>query len=177
MSKPGTIAGLGRIEQLAFVPSDFDAAIEHWTQTMGVGPFFLIENIHLDDMQYRGEPTDARFSVAIAYWGDVQIELVRAENDAPAHYNGEYAVPDRLNHVLQIVDDWDVAVRAVEKAGAEVIVSGGVNGGKVMYVDPGYGPGGLVEILCPVQGGAGLFDMIKAAAANWDGSDPVRKLG
>ena len=90
MPKPGSLTALGPCEQFAYVPSDFDAALKYWTETMGVGPFFLFENITLENMRYRGEPTDARFSVAMAYWNDIQIELFRPENDAPAHYNGEY---------------------------------------------------------------------------------------
>ncbi|MDP3673800.1 MAG: VOC family protein [Novosphingobium sp.] len=177
MPMPGSLAALGPIAQLAYVPSDWDGALEYWTRTMGVGPFFLIENIALDDMRYRGEPSEARFTVAIAYWGDVQIELVRADNDAPAHYNGEYGVKDQLHHVLIIVDDWAKAERAIAAAGAEVIVSGKFGGGNVAYVDPGSGPGGLVEIIVPGEGGPELFAMMKAASVGWDGSGPVRKLG
>lgn len=177
MAKPNSIAALGRIEQLAYVPSDFDAALKYWTETMGVGPFFLIDGIHLDNMTYRGQPTEARFGVAIAYWGDVQIELVKAENDAPAHYNGEYANHDKLNHVLVFVDDWDETMRIVEEAGAEVIVGGQFGGNNVVYVDPGSGPGGLVEILQRGHGGPDLFAIIKAAGENWDGSEPLRRFG
>jgi methylmalonyl-CoA/ethylmalonyl-CoA epimerase len=177
MPKAGSLAHLGPITQLAYVPSDWDGTLEYWTKTMGVGPFFLFENIALDDMRYRGAPTDARFTLAIAYWGDIQIELVRGESDAPAHYNGEYGIKDQLHHVLICVDDWDTAMAAVAEAGAEVIVSGSFGGGNVVYVDPGAGPGGLVEILKPGEGTDGLFAMMKDAAANWDGSEPVRKLG
>lgn len=177
MTKPGTLANLGPILQLAFVPSDFDAAIAYWTQTMGVGPFFLFENIALDDMRYRGTPTDARFTVAIAYWNDMQIELVRGDNDAPAHYNGEYGVKDQLHHMLVFVDDFAEAMRRVEEVGGEVIVSGGFGGGEVAYVDPGAGPGGLIEIMRPGEGAGDLFAMIREAARTWDGSDPVRRLG
>lgn len=177
MAKPNSIAALGRVEQLAFVPSDFDAALKHWTETMGVGPFYMIEGIHFDDMVYRGAPTEAKFAVAIAYWGDVQIELVKAENDAPAHYNGEYANHDKLNHVLVFVEDWDATMKIVNDAGAEVIVGGSVNGNRVVYVDPGAGPGSLVEILERKPGGPDIFGMIKAAAQDWDGSEPLRKLG
>ena len=70
---------LGPVGQLAYLPSDFDATLKYWTQTMGVGPFFLMENIQLTDCKYKGVPTDAMFSIAIAYWGDVQIELIRPE--------------------------------------------------------------------------------------------------
>lgn len=177
MPRPRSIAHFGPIEQLAFVPSDFDAAIEYWTQTMGIGPFFLFEGLKLDDMRYRGKSTDAAFTVAIAYWGDVQIELVRGDNEAPAHYNGEYGVKDRLHHVLQIVDDFDAAMAAFAAVGGEVIVSGGFGGGKVAYIDPGAGPGGLVEILEPGEGAAELFAMIKRASVDWDGSEPIRRLG
>ena len=74
--------------QIAFVPEDFDAAITYWTEVMGVGPFFLIENIQLPDSRYLGEPNHCNFSIALAYWGDVQIELIRQENDAPSIYRG-----------------------------------------------------------------------------------------
>lgn len=177
MPKPGFITSFAPISQMAYVPSDFDAAITYWTETMGVGPFFLFENIALDDMKYRGEPTDARFTVAIAYWGDVQIELVRGENDGPAHYNGEYGVKDQLHHVLQLVDDFDAVAAEVERLGGEAIVSGGFGGGKVAYFDLGGGPGTLVEVLQPGEGAEDLFAMIKQAGIDWDGSDPVRKLG
>ncbi len=177
MPKPGSISSFGPIEQLAYVPSDFEAAISYWTKSMGVGPFFLFENIALEEMQYRGKPTEARFTVAIAYWGDVQIELVKPENDAPAHYNGEYGVKDQLHHVLQIVDDFDAVAAEVARQGGEAIVSGGFAGGKVAYFDLGGGPGTLVEVLELGEGGQDLFDMMKQASADWDGSDPVRTLG
>jgi hypothetical protein len=74
--------------QFAFVPKDFDAAVKHWTETMGVGPFYLIENNLLGEGKYLGEPYHCVFSIAIAYWGDMQIELVRQENDAPSIYRG-----------------------------------------------------------------------------------------
>ena len=48
------LATLGPVMQLAWLPSDFDAALRHWTQVMGVGPFFMMENIQLAEMRYRG---------------------------------------------------------------------------------------------------------------------------
>lgn len=99
MGLPGKIAALGDIMQLAFVPEDFDAAVKHWTQVMGVGPFFLIEGIHLEGMKYRGQPTDAVFDLALAYWGDLQIELIRPRDNHPSVYTGEYgATGNGLHH-------------------------------------------------------------------------------
>ena len=171
-------ANLGPVMQLAFVPSDFDSAIAHWTRVMGVGPFFLMENIALDAMRYRGEPTDAVFSLALAYWGDVQIELIRPENDAPSHLSGDYGVRDQLHHTCLLLDDIDDARAACERHGAEIIVEGRVGeDGAVIYADPGMGPGHLVEMLQPSPGSDDLFAMIRDAGRGWDGSEPLRKLG
>lgn len=172
------LARLGPVMQLAWLPSDFDAALDHWTKVMGVGPFFLMENIALEDMRYLGQPTSAVFSLALAYWGDVQIELIRPENDAPSIYNGEYAVRDRLHHTCLLVDDIADAYAACAALGAKILVEGKVgDSGHVIYADPGGGPGSVVEMLQSQPGTAELFGMIKQAGIGWDGSDPLRKLG
>jgi len=178
MSTNHGLARLGPVMQLAWLPEDFDAALRHWTEVMGVGPFFLLENIELANMRYLGAPTTAKFTLALSYWGDTQIELIRPENDEPSIYNGEYAVRDRLHHVCLLVDDIADAYAACAAQGAEIIVEGDVgDSGKVIYADPGGGPGSLVEMLQSQPGTADLFAMIQQTAATWDGSDPVRKLG
>lgn len=172
------IAGLGEIMQLAFVPEDFDAAVEHWTQVMGVGPFFLIEGIHLDGMKYKGEPTDAVFDLALAYWGDIQIELIRPRDTHPSIYSGDYAdVGGGLHHVCILVDDIAETRAVCAAQGAEVIIEGKFGASEVIYVDPGRGPGSLVEILQQDKSGPDLFAMIKQAGEGWDGSEPLRPLG
>jgi len=178
MTNPGSIKALGDIIQLAYLPEDFDAAVTYWTETMGVGPFFLIENVRLGEMRYRGVPTEAIFSIAIAYWGNIQIELIRPENDAPSIYSGEYAVKDRLHHICIFVDSIADARRACAEAGAEVLIEGKVgDSGEVIYVDAGGGPGHVIELLQPMAGSEGLFDMMRDAARTWDGSDPLRVVG
>ena len=178
MATPRGLAGLGPVMQLAWLPDDFDAALRHWTKTMGVGPFFLLENIKLEEMRYLGKPTDAVFSLALAYWGDIQIELIRPENDAPSIYNGVYAVRDQLHHVCLLIDDIADAYAACAEHGAKILVEGKVGtSGRVIYADPGSGPGSVIEVLQSQPGTAELFGMIKQAGIGWDGSEPLRKLG
>lgn len=177
MTLPHTFADLGPIMQLAFVPDDFDAALEHWTQVMGVGPFYLVENIHLDGMKYRGAPTDAVFTLALAYWGAMQIELIRPDNDAPSIYRGEYgSTGNGLHHVCILVDDIAPAYAACAAHGAEIVIEGEFGGKKVIYADPGGGAGALVEVLERSTTGPDLFAIIKAASEGWDGSEPVRRF-
>ena len=177
MARADTISALGTVMQLAFVPDDFDAAVKHWTEVMGVGPFFLMEGIHLEGMKYKGEPTDAVFDLAVAYWGDLQIELIRPRDDHPSIYRGEYGAVSGLHHVCILVDDIEEAYRVCAEKGAEVVIEGTLGNTKVIYVDPGEGPGSLVEILQQDPDGPDLFGMIKAAGEGWDGSEPLRRLG
>jgi methylmalonyl-CoA/ethylmalonyl-CoA epimerase len=170
------LSAIGPVMQIAFVPDDFDAALAHWTQVMGVGPFFLIENIKLPDSLYLGQPNECVFSIALAYWGDVQIELIRQENDAPSIYRG--AEGKGLHHSCILTDDIAAARKVAEDAGARVLVEGRVDpDGAVLYVDTIGGPGSIIEILQPATGADALFAMIKAAGRDWDGTDPLRRLG
>ena len=170
------INSIGPVMQIAFVPEDFDAAVRHWTQVMGVGPFFLLENIQLEDSRYLGAPNTCLFSIALAYWGDLQIELIRQENDAPSIYRD--AAGQGLHHTCLITDDIAAARATAEAAGATVLVEGQVGAdGAVIYVDTGGGPGSIVEVLQPATGMLDLFAMIRAAAQDWDGSEPLRRLG
>lgn len=172
-----TIARIGPVMQIAFVPQDFDAALRHWTQVMGVGPFFLLENVKLEEMRYRGQPSDCVFTIALAYWGDIQIELIRQEDDAPSIYRD---LPNHgaMHHVCVLTDDIVAASATALAAGAEILVEAkvGADGG-VFYADTKGYPGGIVEVLQPASGGREFFAMMKAASRHWDGADPVRGLG
>ena len=171
------LSELGEVMQLAFVPEDFDTAVRHWTEVMGVGPFHLMEGIHLEGMRYRGEPTEAAFDLALAYWGDIQIELIRPRDDHPSIYSGEYAdTGGGLHHVCILVGDIEGAHRVCRERGAEIVIEGALGDSRVIYVDPGQGPGSLVEILQQGESGPGLFAMIKQACEEWDGSEPLRRL-
>jgi len=179
VSRPAPIAGLGAIMQLAYVPADFDGALKYWTQTIGAGPFFALDHVKLENVRYRGAPVDIDFSMALGYWGDLQIELIRQHNDAPSIYKAwRDEGREGLHHVCLLVDDMAHARKVCGDSGAVVEQEGTVpGGGEVIYVDAGGGPGTLVEILKPGPGSRGFFAMMRQAAVGWDGSDPFRRLG
>ena len=179
MSGRGGIAALGEIMQLAYVPADFDAALRHWTQVVGAGPFFALDHVQMQDVRYCGAPSDIDFSMALGYWGDMQIELIRQHNDAPSIYKAwRDAGREGLQHVCILVDDIAHARAVCAAADAAVTQEGRVaGGGEVIYVDTGGGPGTMVEILQPGPGTRDFFAMMRDAARGWDGSDPLRRLG
>lgn len=179
MSPTSPIARLGTVMQLAFVPKDFDAALRHWTQTMGVGPFFRMNHVALLNTRHQGQPVEIDFSIALAYWGDIQIELVQQHNDAPSIYKTwRDEGREGLHHVCIVVDDMAQARATCAEAGATVAQEAQVaGGGEVIYVDTGSGPGGIVEILQVPQSTLDGFAWMREQCRQWDGRDPVRTLG
>ena len=121
-----------------------------------------------EDQRYVTQEEGTEPAYDIEYWA----------NDEPGIYTGDYAVTDRLHHICIFVDSIEEARAAVAAAGAEVLVEGTVGAdGAVMYVDPGAGPGHVIELLQNMTGADAIFQMIKDAGKDWDGSDPLRRLG
>ncbi len=179
MAREGLIAAVGPLMQVAFVPSDFDAAIAHWTQVMGVGPFFHIAPAPVENVKFRGADCGADFQLAIAYWGDIQIELIMPGKAAPPIFTSAPWVRSdgTAHHICLVTEDIRKARAAVVEGGGETLLSlDVVGGGKAIYADMGGGEG-LVEVLEPGPGGGALFDRMRAAAAGWDGADPLRPVG
>lgn len=173
-----TIASLGPIMQLAFVPRDVQAARRYWTETMGVGPFFSLPHIQYKGARYRGALSNVDFSVLIGYWGDIQIELIEQHDDSPSIYKSwRDEGREGLHHVCLLVDSIRHARDVCAAAGARVEQEVFLEGAEAIYVDAGGGPGSLIEILEPSPAFGDLFAMMRDAARDWDGRDPVRSLG
>ena len=105
--------------------------------------------------------------------------MIRQHNDAPSIYKAwRDAGHEGLHHVCILVDDMAKARKVCAESGAAVAQEGKLTGGgEVIYVDTRGGPGTMVEILKPGPGSREFFGMMRDAARNWDGSNPVRKLG
>lgn len=177
MSDPAaSLAALGPIMQLSYCPRDYDAALRYWIG-MGAGPFFELHHVQLENIRFRGRPSDIVFSMALAYLGDIQIELIRQHNDAPSMYT-EWLAEGRegVQHMCVLVDDIAEARRRVAAIGGTVLQEGELPGGAgaVIYVDTGGGPGTVMEYLQIGQAGRDGFAMMREAHRNWDGTDPIR---
>jgi methylmalonyl-CoA/ethylmalonyl-CoA epimerase len=179
MKPQAKLSSIGPVMQMSYVPKDLDAAIKHWTENMGVGPFFLIENVQLANMRFLGAPSDAAFTVALSYWGDMQIELIRPENGAPFIFGGAYLPPEgAVHHVAIMADDMDKALEIAKASGATLLVEGDVGPqSKAVYLDSGTGAGGMIEITCFAEEHLAFFEMVHQTCANWDGRDPIRSIG
>jgi hypothetical protein len=67
---------------------------------------------------------------------------------------------------------------AVETAGGPVVRSGGEDvGTRFAYVDVPGAPATVIEIMEFNDMTSGMATFIRDAAANWDGTNPIRELG
>src|SRR5687767_7067195 len=125
MKLPQRISQLGKVMQLAFVPSDFDATLKFWAETMGAGPFFVVPNIPTEWSQFRGAQTDPVITMAIGHWGEMQIEIIKQHNTAASPFTEWRASgAEGLHHVCIEVDNIAAAREACVQAGCDVIFDG-----------------------------------------------------
>lgn len=168
----------GPVMQLGFVVPDLERAMAHWTGTVGVGPFFVMSHIKFAEATYRGQPTDADISVAVAQWGEVQVELIQQFNESPSIYSH---FPGRAAGGLQHVGVMTASVRddleQLRSLGIEAVQQGSTaNGIRFAYINTDQHPGGMIELIEHGPAIDGFFAMVRAAAQGWDGSKPVRRL-
>ena len=76
----------GAVCQNGYVVRDIRAAMDHWVNVMGVGPWYYIDRVKTDYFRHRGQDSGMEMSVALANSGDLQIELIQQRNDAPSMY-------------------------------------------------------------------------------------------
>jgi len=166
----------GPICQNAFVVTDIDAAIKYWTETMRVGPFFRFPKIEFAEGDYRGKPHKADFDAAIAYSGDLQIELIKP-NGPSIFKEFQDAGRQGVHHFAVFASDMSAACRKIESLGGARIQGGSFSdGSSIAYFEIGGPEPSILEIAYLKAGPQALFDAIKAAGAGWDGVSKVMSL-
>jgi catechol 2,3-dioxygenase-like lactoylglutathione lyase family enzyme len=168
----------GSFRQSGYVVRDLEAALKHWTEVLGVGPFFVFDRAPISDFRYRGEPSPLEVSIALAHSGALQIELIQPRNDAPSMYRDFLAAGrEGLQHVATWTERFDGDLERCLAAGHRVGQSGRVGeGGRFVYFETEAHPGTVVE-LSDIRGAKGrFFRHIESCARDWDGADPIRRL-
>jgi hypothetical protein len=150
----GTGQPYGSILQTAFVVEDIHAAMKTYVDRMGVGPWFLAERFNPAKAVYRGTPNVPLFSLAVAYSGTTQVELIQQHDDTPSVFNEKpKAVRYGFHHWGVAVDNFDAEV--------------------ARYLSQGY----EVELIEGNAAFEGAFAPAYKASLNWDGREPIRRFG
>jgi Glyoxalase/Bleomycin resistance protein/Dioxygenase superfamily len=171
----------GAVRQAGYVVRDIEREMNHWTQALGVGPFFYIERLPLQHFVYQGQPSAPHLSVALGYSGEVQVELIAQRNDAPSMWH-EFldAGHEGLHHVAFWTREFDQHLAKLTGRGLQVEHSGrsGSGGPDERFAYLWRAPGDPHVIELSEMGGrkVEIYEMVANAARTWDGSDPIREL-
>jgi hypothetical protein len=167
----------GPIRQNGYVVRDIEAALKHWTEVIGVGPFWYFERVPIEQFSYQGEPSPLEVSIALANTGPLQIELIQQRNDAPSMYRDFLSAGhEGLQHVAYWTKSFDADLDRAQGSGFQVAQSGQIGAdGRFVYFQSAGHPGTVVE-LSEISGPKGtFFARIAQAAAGWDGSNPIHR--
>ena len=167
----------GPLRQMGYVVRDIEAAMRHWVDVCGVGPWFYADRLPLTSFAYRGARHDGiHVSVALANSGDTQLELIQQRCETPSMYRDFLAAGhEGLQHWSSWPEDYDVLYQRALANGYAVGQEGDSPRGRFVYfADEGH-PGTVIEMghLTPAR--RCIFDQIRAAALSWDGHDPIRR--
>ena len=165
--------------QMCWVVPDLDAAVAQWLRTTPAGPFFLFEDVHFTDSNYRGTPMDiAPHRAAIGQHGDMQIELIQPLGDDPGIWRDVVPYGQAgFHHVGLYCQDYDAEREACLAGGSEMAFEGLMMGARTCYIDTVPTLGFMTELITANPIAEMVFAQIRDAAESWDGSDPIRSMG
>ena len=156
--------------QNAFVVADIDEAILYWTDVMGVGPFFLFPPLRFTDGELHGAPAILEYRAAIAYAGDLMIELI--EPNGPSIFQ-EFLDAGRrgVQHNSMFTHDLEKAEQRLQaRGGKRVQALVAPNGSRICFYEmPGDAPF-VIEISQVAPALVARLEAVRAAARDWDGT-------
>ena len=144
---------LGQLSQIGIVVRDLEAAMRHYWDVLGIGPWrvYTYGAPLLAEMTYRGRAQPYRMRLALTQAGPLIVELVQSLEGPNIYDEFLEQHGEGLHHVMTIVDDFDGAVAKLKSAGYDMIQSGrgfGANGdGAFAYFDTIRDLGTIYEVV------------------------------
>ena len=166
---------LGPPVQIAYAVSDIFRGVDKWIKDFGAGPFFIAEHIPIKNVIYRGHPSELDITVAYGQWGEIMIELVQDNGEGPSIIRDLYP-PQKsgLHHLAYFVNDMDLVSAKLIEEGYVLAMSGQAGENRFQFFDAISEMGHFLEIYEPIESLKFLYERVRSASINWDGSDPLR---
>jgi catechol 2,3-dioxygenase-like lactoylglutathione lyase family enzyme len=140
----------GPITQIAWVTDDIGATEALLHEQFRTGGWTRIPDVHFDaeHSRLRGEPHEFTAHIALAYAGDLQLELIEPVSGRSVHTEFLAAHGPGLHHVCFDVEDLAAACARAEAAGVPVLQTGSMMDGEIefAYVDGSAAGAPYVEL-------------------------------
>lgn len=167
----------GELRQIGIVIRDIEAAMQHWIEVCGVGPWYYTDKLPVTRFHYTDQQfDDIHLSVALANSGDVQLELIQQRCDTPSMYQDFLgARHEGMQHWSSWPEDYDDRLEHALANGYSVGQAGDTPRGPFVYLHQEGHPGTVIEMAHMTDARRRIFDAVRAAAVDWDGADPIRR--
>jgi catechol 2,3-dioxygenase-like lactoylglutathione lyase family enzyme len=167
----------GPIFHVGYAVPDLDKALAYWTEVMGVGPFFIERHVTGDDEEYiyKGERCVQDVTVAHAYTGDLDIELIHPNVIGPSPVCDFLARHPEggAQHLGVLIDEWDKTL-ALPEVRDRLVLQGHAGNIRIAFVD-GFPMGATaLEFIEASDEIRVKFGRLKRACNDWDGRHPIR---
>ncbi len=166
------------IIQMSYVVPDLPAAMRAWSESVRVGPWFVLDHFTGVDPVYRGQTSRADVAIAMGFAGHMNIELIQPNNDEPSVYKEHIDRHGYGFHHFGIASlNFEKDLADYQGRGLDLVFLAGVpSGGKVAYMDTTATMPGYVELIEIGAGFDAVFGRFHRESQNWDGTDPVRSF-
>lgn len=177
------ISALGGFSQVGMVVRSADEAMRSMTEKLGIGPFFVLREITLENFWYGGAPSRSPvLTIGLAQAGPVQIEIIEQHDDAPSIY-ADFLASGRegCQHFGLWFSEREAWTRTYDQfvaSGARLMQQGGsIEKRRFAFFEtdlPGQPMIELSESLLPET--RPFTDAVAQASIGWSGADPIRTI-
>ena len=151
--------------------------MERLAKQLGAGPFFLVENVPLENITSRGEPAEFVHHSAFGHCGGGPIELMEIVRLVPERIEGCFSRPrPGVHHVARAVPPASAQElrRERQDRGLPEYISAQLGELHITFHDAYASLGHDIEIHVDSQGLRDFFQMVREGAERRDGSEPLR---
>ena len=163
------------LHHVGYVVDDLTEGVGRFAAATGAGPFFAIEHIAFDEVTFRGEPARYDHSSAFGAWGPILVELTEVHDAQPEGLRAALVAPGAgVGHVAWLADSLDAETDRLRAHGVEPFHTGRTGPVRAVWFDGAGLVGHPIEVLERAPALVHFYDLVRAAADGWDGSEPLR---
>lgn len=168
---------LGEPHHHAYVVDDIEVTVERLAKQLGAGPFFLVEDVPLENVLSRGEPAEFAHDSAFGFCGDGAMELIEPARLTPDRVEESFAgARPRIHHVGYVVPAASARTlrRELDERSLSEYLSSQLGELDSTLHDASALLGHDIEIHVENDSLRAFFGMVRDAAEGWDGTRPLR---
>lgn len=170
------ISKLGKISQIAFMTRDIHASIRHFTEELGVGPWFVLERSVFSHSTYLGAPSTVDLTTAFAWARGMEFELMQVNNSEPSMWSAAAEADfhrEAFHHWCIWPEDYDETLKAALERGYAPTQEGATPRGRFIYLrHPAHDD--VLELTESTPERRAFQQRVAEAGQSWDGQEQIR---